>query len=165
MHSAPCNAPSSALHYAAVWVLPLVMLLVLLFAAPRPAAAVDATPPLPTPRLQQRYVALTYAFRCMQCQDESLANSDAPIAVDMRLLLHNLLLQGKSDQQVRAYMVSRYGEFILMKPPFNWRNAWLWCAPGVLMLIGISVAWRVISTRTRLVDQDDAELPDETLSS
>jgi cytochrome c-type biogenesis protein CcmH/NrfF len=165
MRSVPRNARGGERRRAAALALSLVTLLVLLFAAPRPAAAIDNTPPLPTPQLQQRYLALTYAFRCMQCQDESLANSDAPIAVDMRLLLHNLLLEGKTDQQVRSYMVSRYGEFILMKPPFNWRNAWLWSAPGVLMLIGAVVAWRVVRSRTRLVEQDDSPLPDETASS
>ncbi|HTW74835.1 MAG TPA: cytochrome c-type biogenesis protein [Steroidobacteraceae bacterium] len=137
------------------------LLLLMLLAAPRPAAAVDATPPMPTAQLQQRYLALTHEFRCMQCQDESLADSEVNLAGDMRLLVHDLLLQGKTDQQVRAYMVSRYGEFILMKPPVDWRNAWLWSAPAVLMLIGILVAWRVVSARTRLVEQDDTEIPDE----
>lgn len=162
MRSAPRNALGSALRCTSALVLPLMMLLVLLFAAPRPAAAVDSTPPLPTPQLQERYVALTREFRCVQCQTESLANSDAPIAVDMRLLLHNLVLEGKSDRQVRDYMVSRYGEFILMRPPFNWANAWLWGAPAAMMLIGALVAWRVVRVRTRLVDQDDSEVPDDT---
>lgn len=162
MQIVPRNALDSAPRSAAALMLPLVMLLVLLFAAPRPAAAVDSTPPLPTPQLQQRYVALTRELRCMQCLDESVANSDANLAVDMRRLVHNLVLEGKTDQQVRDYMVSRYGEFILMKPPFSWANAWLWGAPGALMLIGALVAWRVLSTRTRLVDQDDSEVPDDS---
>jgi cytochrome c-type biogenesis protein CcmH len=162
MHGAPRHALGRALRCASAWVAPLVMLLALLFAASRPAAAVDSTPPLPTPQLQQRYVALTRELRCMQCQDESLANSEATLAADMRRLVHNLVLEGKTDQQVRDYMVSRYGEFILMKPPFNWANAWLWGAPGALMLIGALVAWRVVSTRSRLVAEDPSEVPDDT---
>jgi cytochrome c-type biogenesis protein CcmH/NrfF len=75
------------------------------------------------------------------------------------------LLEGKSDQQVRDYMASRYGEFILFRPPLNWRNAWLWAAPGALMLIGAGVAWRIVSTRRRLVEQDDSEPLDDTLDT
>ena len=146
---------------AACWLL---MLLAAVAATPA-ALAVDATPPLPTPQLQRRYVALIHELRCMQCQDESLADSQVSLAGDMRGEVHDLLLQGKSDQQVRDYMVSRYGEFILFKPPLDWRNAWLWGAPGALMLLGALVAWRVLSTRRRLVDQDDSELPDESLES
>jgi cytochrome c-type biogenesis protein CcmH len=142
-------------------VLGMLLAAILLGAALRPASAVDTTPPLPTTQLQQRYLALTHEFRCMQCQDESLADSQVNLAADMRVQVHDLLLQGRSDQQVRDYMVSRYGEFILFKPPFNWRNAWLWSAPTVLMLIGALVAWRVVGARTRLVDEDDSELPDE----
>lgn len=139
-----------------------VLAVLLVTAALRPALAVDATPPLPSPQLQQRYLALTHEFRCMQCQDESLADSEVNLAADMRMEVHNLVADGKTDQQVRDYMVSRYGEFILFKPPFDWRNAWLWSAPAVLMLIGLLVAWRVVRTRTRLVAQDDSELPDES---
>jgi cytochrome c-type biogenesis protein CcmH len=130
-----------------------------------PAFAVDTTPPLPSPVLQQRYLALTHEFRCMQCQDESLADSQVSLAADMRAEVHDLIAQGKTDQQVRDYMVSRYGEFILFRPPLNWRNAWLWSAPAVLMLIGAFAAWRVLSARRRLVEVDDSELPDETLDS
>jgi cytochrome c-type biogenesis protein CcmH len=137
------------------------MLSALLVFVARPAAAVDATPPLRNPQLQQRYLALTHEFRCMQCQDESLADSEVNLAADMRVEVHDLVAAGKTDQQVRDYMVSRYGEFILFKPPFNWRNAWLWSAPAILMLIGALVAWRIVRTRTRLVAQDNSELPDD----
>jgi cytochrome c-type biogenesis protein CcmH len=140
-------------------------LLLLAGAAWQPALAVDVTPPLPTPQLQQRYLGLIREFRCMQCQDESLYDSQVSLAGDMRGEIHDLLLEGKTDQQVRDYMVSRYSEFILFRPPLNWRNAWLWGAPGALMLIGAIVAWRVLSARRRLIDQDDTDLPDETLES
>ena len=127
------------------------------------ALAVDATPPMPTPQLQSRYLALTHELRCMQCQDESLADSQVNLAGQMRAEVHDLLLQGMSDQQVRDYLVSRYGEFILFKPPMNWRNAWLWGAPAVLMLIGFVAGARIIAGRRRLVDQDPDNPIDDTL--
>ena len=129
--------------------------------AVRPALAVDSTPPLPTAALQLRYVALTHELRCMQCQDEALADSPVNLAAEMRMEVHDLLLQGRSDRQVRDYMVSRYGEFVLFKPPFNGRNAWLWIAPFALLAIGAVVGWQVLAARRRLVDQDDSEIVDD----
>jgi len=127
------------------------------------ALAVDATPPLPTPQLQQRYLALTHQLRCMQCQDESLADSQVNLAGQMRAEVHDLVLRGLSDQQIKDYLVSRYGEFILFKPLMNWRNAWLWGAPAFLMLVGLLAGWRIIAGRRRLVDQDPEEPLDDTL--
>ena len=127
------------------------------------AWAVDATPPMPTPQLQQRYLALTHELRCMQCQDESLADSQVSLAGQMRAQVHDLLLQGMSDQQVRDYLVARYGEFILFRPPMSWRNAWLWGAPLVLMLVGLLVGWRIVAARRRLVDQDPDDPRDDML--
>ena len=123
--------------------------------------AVDATPPMPTPQLQQRYLGLTHELRCMQCQDESLADSEVNLAGQMRAEVHDLLLQGLTDQQVRDYLVSRYGEFILFRPPMNWRNAWLWGAPALLMIIGLIVGWRVIVSRRSQVDEDPDDPSDD----
>jgi len=132
---------------------------------PRVALAVDSNPPLPTPQMQQRYLALTHQFRCLVCEDESLADSPASAAADMRGVIHTLVLEGDTQQQVRDYMVSRYGEFILFRPPMVWRNAWLWGAPPALMIVGILVAWRVLKARRRLIDEDDGLTTDETLNS
>ncbi len=119
------------------------------------ASAVDNTPPLPDPQLQQRYFELTHELRCMQCQNEALADSPVSLAADLRLQVRELLLAGQSDDQIRDHMVARYGEFILFRPRMSARNAWLWGAPPVLMLIGLVVAWRVVRTRRRLVGGDD----------
>jgi cytochrome c-type biogenesis protein CcmH len=120
-----------------------------------PALAVDVTPPLPTPQLQQRYVRLTHELRCMQCQSESLADSQVDLAADLRREVHDLLLAGNSDDQIRDYMVARYGEFILFRPRMSWRNAWLWGAPALMMIAGVLVAWRVLRARTRLADVEE----------
>jgi cytochrome c-type biogenesis protein CcmH len=117
------------------------------------AWAVDPTE-LPDARLQARYLALTHELRCMQCQNETLADSPVDLAADLRHEVRELLLQGKSDDEVRAWMVARYGDFILFRPRFSARTAWLWLAPGVALLIGLGVCWRIVRGRTALVDAD-----------
>jgi cytochrome c-type biogenesis protein CcmH len=117
------------------------------------AWAVDPTE-LPDARLQARYLALTHELRCMQCQNETLADSPVDLAADLRREVRELLLQGKSDDEVRAWMVARYGDFILFRPRFSARTAWLWLAPGVALLIGLGVCWRIVRGRTALVDAD-----------
>jgi cytochrome c-type biogenesis protein CcmH len=125
--------------------------------------AVDNTPPLPDPALQQRYLDLTHELRCMQCQNESLADSPVGLASDLRRDVRELILAGQSDEQIRDHMVARYGEFILFRPRMNWRNAWLWGAPAVFMLIGLIIAIRVLRDRARRVDIDEPELQQEPL--
>ena len=117
---------------------------------------------MPTPQLEARYLALIQGFRCMQCQDESLADSPVNLAADMRREVRDMLLAGKTDQQIRDFMVSRYGYFILFKPPFVWQTAWLWLAPGVILLAGVIVALTVIRKRAAIVatDTDDTDLTD-----
>ena len=121
-----------------------------------PAFAVDNTPPLADPAQQQRYLDLTHEFRCMQCQNEALADSQVSLAGDLRLEIHDLIQQGKTDDQIRDYLVARYGEFILFRPRMSARNAWLWAAPGVLLLVGAVIAVRVLRRRSRLpINEDD----------
>jgi cytochrome c-type biogenesis protein CcmH len=121
--------------------------------------ALDPTQ-LPDPALQGRYIELTHELRCMQCQNESIADSPVELAADLRREVRDLLLAGKSDDEIRGWMAARYGDFILFRPRFNLRNAWLWSAPGVLLLIGALVAWRIVRQRTALLASDsgaDAE--------
>jgi len=127
-----------------------------------PNAYAIAPEQMPTPQLEARYLALIHGFRCMQCQDESLADSPVDLAADMRRQIRDMLLAGQTDRQIRDFMVSRYGYFILFKPPFVWKTAWLWLTPGVLLLIGVIAALRVIRQRSALVatDPDDNDLTD-----
>lgn len=126
------------------------------------AAYAIAPEQMPTPQLEARYLALIHGFRCMQCQDESLADSPVDLAADMRRQVRDMLLTGKSDQQIRDFMVSRYGYFILFKPPFVAKTAWLWLTPGVLLLFGLITAFTVIRKRAALAatDLDDNDLTD-----
>jgi len=128
---------------------------VALLAAALPTLAVDNTPPLPDPAMQQRYIALINEFRCMQCQNEALADSNVSLAADLRLEVHDLIKAGKTDDEIRDYLVARYGEFILFRPRMSWRNAWLWAAPGVLLIAGLAIAIRVLRQRSRLPITDD----------
>jgi cytochrome c-type biogenesis protein CcmH len=124
------------------------------------AWAVDPTE-LPDPKLQARYVALTHELRCMQCQNEALADSPVDLAADLRREVSNQLLAGKSDDDIRAWMTARYGDFILFRPRYTLRNAWLWGAPGALLLIGVLVCWRVVRNRTTLLAADREPLEED----
>ncbi len=120
-----------------------------------PFAHAIAPTRMPTPALQARYERLIHGFRCMQCQDESLANSPVSLAADMRRQIRQMLMAGRTDQQIRHFFVSRYGYFILFKPPFVLKTAWLWLAPGVLLVTGtVSAGW-VIRRRAALAAADD----------
>ena len=131
----------------------------LLWALPAQAIAPEQ---MPTPQLEARYLALIHGFRCMQCQDESLADSPVNLAADMRREVRDMLLAGKSDEQIRDFMVSRYGYFILFKPPFVLKTAWLWLTPGILLLVGVIAALTVIRKRAALAatDLEDDDLTD-----
>jgi cytochrome c-type biogenesis protein CcmH len=122
--------------------------------------AIDTTQ-MPTPELQARYEGLTHELRCVQCQDEALADSPAGVAADLRREVRDMLLAGKSDDDVRNFMLARYGDFVLFRPRFVLKNVWLWAAPEVLLVVGALVAWRVVRKRARLVSADTEPLPDD----
>jgi cytochrome c-type biogenesis protein CcmH len=136
----------------------------LLLLASGTAMAVDPTE-MPTPQLQQRYLALTHELRCMQCQNEAIADSPVSLAADLRRQVKEMLLAGKSDDDVRNYMVARYGDFILFRPRVATRTIWLWATPGILLLIGAAVAVRITRQRAQLVDQDNSAVDEDNRSS
>lgn len=138
----------------------LISLTIMLLAGVRGVMAVDTTQ-LSNPALQARYLALTHELRCMQCQNQTIADSPVGLASDMRREVREMLLAGKSDDDVRNFMVARYGEFILFRPRFSARTAWLWLAPGVLLLIGLAVAIRVVRQRSALVGQDEEPVEED----
>jgi cytochrome c-type biogenesis protein CcmH len=127
------------------------------------APAVRAIDPaeLPNPALQARYQELIHEFRCMQCQNEALADSPVSLAGDLRREIREMLVAGRSDGEIRDFLVARYGEFILFKPRFSLRNAWLWLAPGVLLALGVVIGWRVLRDRERLLATDPDGIEDE----
>ena len=144
------------------WRILLAAVLVLVAAAST-VQAVDPTE-MPTPALQERYLELTHELRCMQCQNESIADSPVDLAADLRRQVYDMLLAGKSDDDVRNFMVARYGDFILFRPRMIWRNAWIWATPGVLIIIGAIVAVRILKQRSKLVDTDNEPLEEDVRS-
>jgi cytochrome c-type biogenesis protein CcmH len=141
----------------------LLLLLGLCLACVSVARAVDNTPPLPDPVQQQRYLNLTHELRCMQCQNESLADSPVGLAADLRRDVREQIVAGRTDDQIRDRMVGRYGEFILFRPRMNLRNAWLWAAPLVFMVIGVLIAVRVLRARAAQLGPDE-DSPDVSSS-
>ena len=125
------------------------------------AQAVDTTPPLPDPALQERYWTLTHELRCVQCQNESIADSPVDIAAQLRREVRENLLAGQTDDQIRETMVSRYSEFILFKPRWSAKTALLWLAPLLMLLGGAVIAVRVVAQRRRLLDSDTSTVDDE----
>jgi len=124
------------------------------------AFAVDTTT-MPTPELQQRYETLTHELRCMQCMNNSIADSPVGLASDLRRDVKELLQAGKTDAEIRAYMVQRYGNVILFTPPMSGSSAWVWILPAVAAVAGLLVGVRIVRRRARLVDQDDSVVDSE----
>ena len=106
-----------------------------LLAAPA-AYAVQPDEVLADANLESRARALSRELRCMVCQNQSIDDSDAPLARDLRVLVRERLTKGDSDDQVMGFLVSRYGEFVLLKPPFEWHTAILWLTPLIVLLVG-----------------------------
>lgn len=119
------------------------------------AFAVDTTV-LPTEELQQRYEALTHELRCMKCQNNSIADSPVGLAADLRRDVYEQILAGKSDDEIRASMVARYGNVILFRPPLDSGTAWVWVAPLLILVGGVIVAFVIVRRRSTLVADDDS---------
>jgi len=111
------------------------------------------------PVQQQRYDALIHQLRCLKCQGETVADTPAMFAVDIRRQVRTQIAAGRSDAEVKQYLVDRYGELILLKP----RSPWLWIAPAIFLLGGALIAWRVLGQRRRLLADDDSE-PNEDVA-
>jgi len=111
----------------------------LLFLVPLMAKAVEPDEIMTDPKLEARARALSAELRCMVCQNESIDESHADLARDLRLLVRERLQAGDSDDQIRAFLVGRYGDFILLKPPFKLETWLLWGAPFLVLLTGACI--------------------------
>ena len=129
--------------------LALIVLLVALV-APTAALAVEPDEILKNPQLEARARQLSEELRCMVCQNQSIDDSAAPLARDLRLLVRERLTAGDSDQQVLNYLVARYGEFVLLKPRFELQNLLLWGLPPFALVAGM-IALFVTARRRRTV--------------
>jgi cytochrome c-type biogenesis protein CcmH len=129
------------------------------------AFAVDTGTTFTDPALQARYEHLIRELRCLVCQNQSIADSNASLASDLRREVREMILAGRSDDEIRAFMTERYGDFVLYKPPVAPRTWLLWLAPALLLLGGIGVAGLVILRRARAAKSDPASLDEEPDSS
>jgi cytochrome c-type biogenesis protein CcmH len=123
----------------------LVVVLALLGATPMQAVQVDEI--LPDPALEARARAISHDLRCMVCQNQSIDDSEAPLARDLRLLVRERLKAGDTDMQVVDFMVARYGEFVLLRPRVSWHTAILWGAPLAILIVGLFAIGRSVLRR------------------
>jgi cytochrome c-type biogenesis protein CcmH len=128
-----------------------------------PSFAVQPDEVLPNPALEARARELSRELRCMVCQNQSIDDSEAPLARDLRLLVRERLTAGDSDTQVLDFLTARYGQFVLLRPHFGWDTALLWLAPAVVLLTG-AVGFGVVLLRRRRggASASDLEQPELT---
>jgi cytochrome c-type biogenesis protein CcmH len=135
-------------YLAALWFVFLALMLHM------PARAVIETYEFDSDLQRQRYRDFIEELRCPKCQNQNLAGSNSPISADLRRELHRLLLEGKSDQEIVDYMVSRYGEFVLYRPPMNKHTAVLWLLPVALLALGALVVFMLLRRRSPVMAVD-----------
>jgi cytochrome c-type biogenesis protein CcmH len=115
------------------------------------ASAKDAAPLADDPQTEQRLISISEEMRCLVCQNESLAGSRSDLANDLRREIRTLIKEGKSDDQIRAFMVERYGDFVLYRPPVKPITWLLWIGPFVILLIGIAGLIMYLRRRNSLI--------------
>ncbi len=117
-----------------------------------PAWAKDAAEVGDDPANERHMMALAAELRCLQCQNQTLADSNAPLAVDLRQEIRELLAKGQSDQQVKDYLVARYGDFVLYRPPVKTNTLLLWFGPGLLLAGGLLALYLALKRRLARLD-------------
>lgn len=120
------------------------------------AYAIDSQPPFQDPVLQARYIKLIHELRCLVCQNETIADSNADLAGDLRRDVHEMIAKGQSDKQILDFLKARYGDFVLYRPPFEPKTWLLWGAPGALLLIGAVIFARIVHRRSMQPLDEDA---------
>lgn len=130
-----------------------------------PVRAVEPGEALKNPQLEARARALSAELRCVVCQNQSIDDSDAPLAQDLRRLVRERLKAGDTDAQVKSYLVARYGTFVLLKPPFNWRTVLLWVSPFLIVMAAFYAVYRGLFRRpaaaTKTAATSDANLTED----
>jgi len=112
------------------------------------------------PEQEQRFQQLTAELRCVVCQNQSLADSDAPLAHDLRQEIHDMLMDGRNDDEIRSFLVDRYGDFVLYRPAVKGNTLLLWLAPALLLLVGGSVVAYSVRRHRLPAGSNDAKTHD-----
>ena len=143
------------------------LLVLLLAVAALGASAKDAPPAAADPALEARLWAIAIELRCLVCQNQTIADSNADLAVDLRNQVREMLRQGRSEREIIDYMTTRYGDFVLYRPPVRGATLLLWFGPVVFMVGGLVVLWLVLRRRSRMAaeqfepdEPDLADIPD-----
>jgi cytochrome c-type biogenesis protein CcmH len=114
--------------------------------------------------LDARLKSLETELRCLVCQNQTLAESNAPLAEDLRREVRELAVSGKSDDEIRGYLVARYGDFVLYKPPVKPTTWLLWFGPFALLAGGLAVWWTIVRRRTPIAAPDAAARDDAAVA-
>lgn len=117
-----------------------------------PTLHAQVAQPLEDPAIEQRMKTLTKELRCLVCQNETLSESQAPLAEDLRREIRAQIKAGKSDQEILAYATQRYGDFVLYNPPVKATTYLLWFGPFVLLLLGTAFLYRYLKRRRELIE-------------
>jgi cytochrome c-type biogenesis protein CcmH len=135
-------------------------LLLTLALGPGLSLAMDTDAKLADPVQQETYERLTHEVRCLVCQNQTIADSSAPLASDLRREIRQMLEEGRSEDEVKTFLLDRYGDFVLYKPRFKGTTAVLWLAPLLLLLLGGFALRRILQRRAALpAPTDDEEGP------
>ena len=129
-----------------------------------PARALDANGQLEDPALQTRFERITKDLRCLVCQNESIADSNVELAMDLRRQVQEMLIAGKSDEAIFDFMTERYGDFVRFNPPLEAKTLLIWGAPFIVLLLGIGIIFRVVRRRSRM-PLDDEPAPESPASA
>ena len=132
------------------------LLVALVIAWSGQALAIDTERAFDDPVLQTRYENLNRELRCLVCQNQTIADSNAPLASDLRREVREMIAAGKTDAEIRTFMIDRYGDFVLYRPRMTAGNFLLWGAPVLLLAIGIFAVVRVVRRRATEADIDPA---------
>ena len=125
------------------------------------AGAVDSGQRFEDPAEQARYERLIRDLRCLMCQNESIADSNATLAIDLRREVHDLIAKGRSDAEIRTFLTDRYGDFVLYRPPLRPRTWLLWSAPVLFLLGGLGLVGMIVARRARAARADPGSLDEE----
>ena len=119
------------------------------------ALAIDPGQAFDDPALQARYEKIVEEVRCLKCQNQTIKDSNAFLAADLRRETRSLLEEGKTDEEIKDFLVQRYGEFALYRPRATGKTLILWLAPGLLLLGGAFVLWRILQRRADMPLDDE----------
>ena len=115
-----------------------------------PALAIDAEAPIADPEQRELYDRLTNEVRCLVCQNQTIADSNAALALDLRREIRGMVEAGQTEQDIKIFLTDRYGEFVLYRPRWSAATAALWLAPVLLVLFGALWLWRIVQRRAEL---------------